>query len=337
MVLSGAPTVDFTAAPQDSGPVNPAGEPLHCGRRRKRIDCSAMMDCVIIGAGPAGLTAAIYLGRFRRNFRVIDAGDSRARRIPKSHNVGGYADGISGEELMARLLDHATRYGARIDRQDVIALRAERAGFAIRTNAHEIFTRTVILATGVADIPLPLPNLADAIGAQLVRYCPICDGYEARGLRIGVIGRGASGLQEALFLRTYAEDLTLLSLGSEMRLAAKEKAALARSGIKAIETPVAEIRTGARSVLVGTADGWIEFDTLYSALGVEPRSALARAAGAALTAEGCVLVDKHMRTNVSGLYAIGDVIEGLDQINAAIGHASIAATAVHNQLLDAGD
>jgi thioredoxin reductase (NADPH) len=165
----------------------------------------------------------------------------------------------------------------------------------------------------------------------LLRYCPICDGYEARGQRIGVIGHGARGLGEALFMaRTYGSDVTLLTLGTP--LAGEDRPKPAEHGIAVIETPLAALEmAGGQITAVGQDGSRHAFDTLYSALGLEVRSGLARALGAEHDAEGALTVDAHGQTSLRGLYAAGDVARGLNQIVVAMGQAAIAATAIHNR------
>ena len=178
----------------------------------------APLDCLIIGAGPAGLTAAIYLARFRRRFRVIDGGASRARLIPTSHNHAGFPKGIAGPELLARMAAQARKYGAEIVSGTVTALSRGADGlFSATVDGVVVRAYTVLMATGVIDVEPNLPNLPRAIERGLVRHCSVCDGYEVIGHRIGVLGRGAEGLREALFLRTYTDDITLMSLGEPPR------------------------------------------------------------------------------------------------------------------------
>ena len=177
------------------------------------------LDCLVIGAGPAGLTAAIYLARFRSRFCMIDGGASRAALIPTSHNHAGFPEGIAGPVLLERMAAQARKYGADIVPGTVTSLQHDGDGaFTAQIDGQRLRARTVLMATGVVDIEPELPDLPQAIRRGLIRHCAICDGYEVIGHRVGVIGRGDSGLREALFLRTYTEDITLLSLGQPMDL-----------------------------------------------------------------------------------------------------------------------
>ena len=295
----------------------------------------APLDCLVIGAGPAGLTAAIYLGRFRRRFCVVDGGASRASLIPTSHNHAGFPGGISGPALLARMAAQARKYGARIVSGTVTGLARDADGvFSAKLDGALVRARTVLLATGVIDIEPDLPNVPQAIGRGLIRHCAVCDGYEVIGHRVGVIGRGDGGLREALFLRTYTNDITLLSLGEPLDLSAEELRKAEAAGIVLIEEPVASVEIeGDRIASLTTRGGACKpFDSVYSALGDRVRSDLARHVGAKLEDKGCIITDEHQHSSIPGLYAAGDVVRSLDQISVAMGEAAIAATSIHNQL-----
>jgi thioredoxin reductase (NADPH) len=158
------------------------------------------VDCLVVGGGPAGLTAAIYLARFRRTVLVVDGNSSRASLIPKTYNYPGFADGISGIALLKRLRDQATQYGARIHEGLMTSLEPTGAGLRGQVGSHFVAARKVILATGIVDEKPVLPNLREFIYGGEIRFCPICDGYEVRDKRIGVLGPAKQGLQKALFL-----------------------------------------------------------------------------------------------------------------------------------------
>lgn len=294
------------------------------------------LDCVVIGAGPAGLTAAIYLARFRRRFRVIDGGASRAALIPISHNHAGFPDGIAGPALLARMAVQAQKYGAEIVAGTVTALERGTDGlFRAKLDNDLVRARTVLLATGVVDVEPALPDLPDAIRRGLIRHCGICDGYEVINHRVGVIGRGDSGLREALFLRTYTDDITLLSLGQSLDLSPEEIQRANAAGIVLIDEPVTSVEVeGDRIATLTLRSGACRpFDSLYSAMGGKARSDLAHGLGAKLGDKGCVLTNEHLCSSVPGLFTAGDVVRSLDQISVAMGEAAIAATSIHNLLL----
>jgi thioredoxin reductase (NADPH) len=298
-----------------------------------------ILDCLIIGGGPAGLTAALYLARFGRSFLLADSGASRAAWIPASHNFPVFSDGIAGVAMLARQREHVARYGVTPVVGTVTDLRRHEAGFAadisaVAGPARSVLARTVLMATGAVDIQPDLPNLPDALARGLVRYCPICDGYEARGQKIAVIGYGDHGLGEAAFMaRTYSHDVTLLTLGQTMHLSDECRGTAEQYAIRVIEAPVEALAvSGDKIVALRAAGEEHRFDTLYSALGLTVRSGLAAALGAEVAPNGALTVDAHNRTNVDGLYAAGDTVAGLNQIVVAMGHAAVAATDIHNRL-----
>ena len=293
-----------------------------------------MEDCIIIGAGPAGLTAAIYLARFHLSIRLFDCGSSRAALIPRTHNHAGFPGGIKGTDLLALMLQQAEEFNAVREQVAVTAIERADDGFVIRTDAHLYPARTVLLATGVVNKrpDMPADEHATALARGLIRYCPICDGYEVTDKRIGVIGTGDHGMKEALFLRGFTRDITLIAPGAAHDLDEACRAKLHAAGIQHIDGPYTPVRIAGDRIAVTTPHGTLAFDSLYPALGSTIRSELAVAAGARATAEGCLEVDDHQRTTVPGLFAAGDVVKGLDQISHAMGEAGVASTAIRNLL-----
>lgn len=291
------------------------------------------LDAIVIGAGPAGLTAAIYLGRFRRRFLVVDGGDSRAGWIPVSHNHPGFPDGIHGADLLARMRIQALKYGADIRVGTASALRREVGGFAVELEGARFTAPFVICATGVKDTPLPFPNLFDAVQRGLVRICPICDAYEVIGQKVAVVGEGEHGAREALFVRHYSDQVTLLVVG-DAPLGEAMRRELAEAGIDLVETRVREVVVEGDRIVAFDHDGGARhaYDAVYSALGSVSRSALMVDVGAEVNDAGCAIVGRHQRTSVPGLYAAGDIVLGLNQISVAQAEGAIAATDIHNQL-----
>jgi len=294
-----------------------------------------VLDCLVIGAGPAGLTAAIYLARFRRNLAIIDAGNSRAEYIPRTRNYPGFPDGISGPELLERLREQARRYGATVQQGLVESLTRDAGHFVAHLGVRELPARKVLLATGIVDKEPEMRDFKEAIQAGCVRLCPICDGFEVSDRSVAVYGPARSAIGHAFFIHTFASDVTLLTPRGDEPLARDECSALARCGVRVVESPVAEMYiTPDRRAGVRTADGAVHvFDTVYPSLGCRPRVEIALALGAQCDAQGNLVVDPHQETSVRGLYAAGDAVSSsLNQISVATGHAAIAATAIHNAL-----
>ena len=295
------------------------------------------LDAIVIGAGPAGLAAAIYLARFRRQVLVLHDGDSRAAWIPRSHNHPGFPGGIVGVDLLDRTRRQAEEFGARIEEARVTGLAVDGDGFTVVTADRSLSARSVILATGVVDRLPDLPGVEAAVRRSLVRICPICDGFEVVGQTVAVIGDSALGAGEARFLQTYTDDVTLIHTGAASDLPDEERASLAKAGVRLIEAPIQEVTLDhdRLTALAFTQQGRLEFDAVYTALGVDPRTDLADQAGARRCDDGRLIVDDHQETTVPGLYAAGDLVRGLNQISTGQGEAAIAATALHNRLREA--
>ncbi len=292
-------------------------------------------DAIVVGGGPAGLSAALYLARYCRDTLVIDDGRSRALAIPRSHNVPGFAAGIAGPDLIDQMRAHAGRYGARLTKAHIVAAARDGDDFVLAAdNGGEFRGRTLVLATGLATDPMDLaPDvLRAAITAGTLRYCPICDGYEHRGKRIAVIGALADAAGEALFLRTFSNDVTLVSIG-DGPVPAAEAAALLERGVALVHGSLLALEPGTQGIGVRIGDDaplW--FDVLYPVEVTQPRSALARDLGVGLGEKGKLPADAMFGAGVDGLFGAGDIVEGLDQISVAMGHGAIAATRAHNWL-----
>jgi len=293
-----------------------------------------LLDCLVIGGGAAGLTAALYLGRYRRRVMVADAGASRLRLIPRSRNVMGFPDGIAGTELLERMRLHVSHYGVEMRQGCVSELRMTGGTFEAVVDGATLRARTVLLATGAIDVEPEVPGLAEGLKAGHVRYCPVCDGYETQGRRVAVLGREVHGLRESLFVCGFENQVTWLSLGSEGAVGAGGLEQLRARDVRVVGGQPRAIRCEPdRGIVVDMPGGEVlEFDVLYPALGMRHASGLATALGARAQEDGQLEVDDHLRTTVPGLYAAGDVAAGLNQISVAAGHAAIAATAIHNSL-----
>jgi len=295
-----------------------------------------IIDCLIVGGGPAGLTAAIYLARFHLDILVVDGGKSRASLIPCTRNHAGYPDGIEGTELLRRMREQACKYGAKIETEFVTKLeRDQKTGlFTANWGSGSATARAVLIATGVSNRRPPMEEELhdDALARGLVRYCPICDGYEVTDKRIGVIGSGSHGVAEALFLRSYTADVTLIAPDKALRLKPEDNQKLKEAGIECVDGPAQAVAIATNCITVDTAEGHYTFDSIYPALGSDTHTQLAEMLSAKLAADGCIQCDDHQRASVPGLYAAGDVVHGLDQISHAMGEGGVAATTIRNDL-----
>jgi thioredoxin reductase (NADPH) len=294
-----------------------------------------ILDCAVIGGGPAGLTAGIYLGRFRRRVAVFDTRRSRAEWIPRSHNLPGFPEGVKGPVLLERMRDQARLYGVSLREQRVEAMsRAAGEVFCLQVDGSSVLAKTVLLATGVLENEPALPRVDEAVRRGVIRICPICDGYESIGRSIAVLGNSEHAAAEALFLRTYTEQLTLILVGQDNRISDPRRKALAEAGAAVIEAGIdsVQLHDDGRGAVCTAGGEARRFDAIYSAFGTTPQSQLAEAVGARLDEDRRLYADDHQQTSVEGLYAAGDLVRGLNQISVATGEAAIAATAIHNRL-----
>jgi thioredoxin reductase (NADPH) len=293
-----------------------------------------MFDAAVIGGGPAGLMAAIYLARFRLSVFLANAGNSRAAIIPRTHNQPFWPEGISGTDLLERMQRHLAKYPVQFMRAEVDDIRQGQDGFELRMGGAGVHAKAIIVATGVVNCRPRMSDLDhdEAVRQGLLRYCPICDGYEITDRTIAVVGKGDGLYREAKFLRSYTPALTVFSETGSLGLSDNQRRELTELGIELLDELVPRYHLRDPDLEVRLGPRVRKFESVYAALGSKVRSELAVALGARATEQGYLVVDRHQRTGVPGLYAAGDVVMGVDQIAHAIGQAAVAATALRNDL-----
>jgi thioredoxin reductase (NADPH) len=291
-------------------------------------------DTLIIGGGPGGLTAAIYLRRFTRKVALFDKGNSRLSLIPVSHNYPGFPDGVRGTELLANLRCQLARYDGEVRDGEITGLRIEDGTFVGEYDGGEVRALSVLIATGIKDIGLPIDSWRAAVACGAVRLCPVCDGYDVIDKRIAVVSSETNPIGHAMFMRTFSTDVTLFDRTEGSILTADERHRLEAAGVGYVSSAVCGVNmTDDMKPVLTTSNGKThEFDVLYPMLGEAARSELAAALGAETGDCGELVVDQFQCTSVPGLYAVGDVVRGLNQISVATGAAAVAATRIHNTL-----
>lgn len=292
------------------------------------------LDVLIIGGGPAGLTAALYLSRFRRHVAVVEHGRSRARFIPISRNDPGFDDGISGGDLLRRLRRQVRQYETPIHSSVVERLwRDERGAFNAQLGAAVVQATCVLLATGVTDVLPPGQHVHDAIHRGILRICPVCDGYETRDQRVGIYGSIIRAVGHAQFLRSFTP--TVHVLPSEPYGSFEWDRAREAQGVGGIViepgTWRLDVEQGS-AACTNAAGERRTFDTIYLMLGVRPNTALVEPLGVRCDDAGYVEADSRQQTSVPGLYAAGDVVCAINQICVGTGQAAIAASSIHREL-----
>jgi thioredoxin reductase len=292
-------------------------------------------ECVVVGGGAAGLSAALVLGRARRRVLVLDAGEQSNR---PAHGIGGLLghDGLAPDALYERGRAELAAYPT-VELRDgrVVAGERDDGRFVLTTaDGDTLHAERVLLATGMRYAVPGLPGV-DALWGDTVFHCPYCHGWELRDRLLAVLGNMA-GAHRALLLRQWSADVVLLTDGPA-ELDADERARLDRAGIPVDERPVAGVRgrDGALEAVLFADGGELARDGLLVGAPLQQRSGLAGDLGAELTERGGVDADAFGRTTVPGLYAAGDVASPMPQVAGAIADGSRAAAAINDDLLAA--
>jgi len=296
-----------------------------------------MYDCLIIGAGIAGLQAAIQLGRYNHKTMVLDAGDGRSAICHSYHNILGYPDGISGPKLREIGRQQAERLGVEFIIGKAAKARKTNDGFEIESENGEIHkAKRLLLATGIMDRIPPFPDLMPALGNS-VYVCPDCDGYEVKDKSTIVMGAGNVGANMALTLSYFSNKITYVN-HERTEVDDEKKAAMQEKGIEYVEATIEKVEadgpdfTGVELTNGGnlTAErGFIAFG------GNEVKSQLAQQLGVELHENKHVLVDPRTKmTSVEHVWAAGDVVAHSEQVTIAMGDGMQASIWIHKTLLE---
>ena len=292
---------------------------------------SPTWDCIIVGAGPAGLNAALVLGRARWRVLVLDNGAPRNYATHEMHGVLGH-DGLDPAELRARGRAELARYGVEVVTLEVQDAEVLDGAVRVTCAGRTELTRTVLLATGMLDELPDIPGFADVWGTS-AHTCPYCDGFEHRDERLAVLAAGDRGEHLAVLLRQWSDDVVLLSNGPH-NLAADQLARVQAVGVPVIETPVVGLDShDGRLRRVRLGDGQtLDRDALFFYVGWRLRNDVARALGCELRDDGSIAVDANQATTVDRVYAAGNCSEPRALVPAAAGSGTTAAVAINARL-----
>ena len=273
-----------------------------------------MGKVVIIGSGPAGVSAALYARRGGADVTVLSKGLalSGLAKAEKIENYYGLAEPISGAELHARGIDGAKKIGVEFVEDELLSLMFNESftGFKVTGKKHELEADSVIVATGAARQSLPIPGVKEFEGKG-ISYCATCDAFFYRGKTVAVVGAGVYALHEAQALLPHAAQVILLTNGAGL-------AAEVPTEIRICTAKIAVIDGDKRVEKVVFADGSaLSLDGVFIALGTVGSTAIARKIGAQLDGNN-IKIDAHGATNVPGLFAAGDCTGGLLQIAKAV-------------------
>lgn len=280
-----------------------------------------MSDVIIIGAGPAGISAALYTVRSGLETTVITAGDSALAKAEKIENYYGFAEPISGKELLTRGIDGAERLGVKFTNKQAVSIDYEDGGFSVVTSDDKKHRcKAVLLATGSRRLAPSIEGLTEFEGKG-VSYCAVCDAFFYRNKNVGVLGSGEYALHEAKILAKTSKSVTVFTNG-------EEPTAVFPSEFTIVKEPLSTLTGEAKiekAVLLGGTE--VKIDGLFVAYGVASSVALAQKAGA-VTIGGKIRVNDSMMTNVNGFFAAGDCTGGLLQVSKAVGDGAAAGMAI---------
>ncbi len=295
----------------------------------------SVYDVAIVGGGPAGLSAALWLGRYLHSVVVIDSGDPRNW---ETRGVNGFltAQGIKSPELRKRGREDAERFGAKLVAavvEKVDNVNSERFVLTLQSG-DKISSRRILLAIGIKDVWPRIPGLADCYG-ETVHVCPDCDGYDTRGCKTIVVGAGRKAVGMAFSIANWTSEIVICTNGEDANIEQKHLDKLKTLNIPVIETKIEKVSSENREIRCITLEGGMQLDCdrLFFAIGQYPADDL----GAELKCErdegGLIVIDDHYHTSVLNVFAAGDIVPGPQLAIAAASDGAIAAGAIHASLV----
>lgn len=292
-------------------------------------------DVIIVGGGPAGLSAAIYLGRAKRDTLVIDSGKPMARWEPHVQNYLGFPDSISGEELIARGRDHASGCGVEFVEDEIVAARGRKNAFVLESERNCYAARRLVIATGIHHIPPDIEGVRECLGHSMF-FCKDCDGNRVEGKAVGVYGWTNEAVEYALAMLVYSPKVAIFTDGRRPKWNKKHRhwiqsycMPVYKREIKKVNRSDHELRS------LGLADGSEVFiDALFTTRGDVYFNRLAKSLGARVDREGEIRVDEYQETTVPGVYAAGCVTPANCQIIIAAGQGAVAAQSINRDLFE---
>ncbi|HAQ57060.1 MAG TPA: thioredoxin reductase [Acholeplasmatales bacterium] len=280
-----------------------------------------MADVIVVGGGPAGISAAIYLQRFKRDVLVLMKDQGALGKADSIENYYGIVEAVSGAELIARGVAQAERLGVKVRKEEVLAIEAG-DGFSVKTAAGVYTAKAVLLATGMSRTNLKVRRYNDFVGRG-ISFCAVCDGFLYRQKKIGIVGNGEFMLEELDVLRNFSKDLTVFTNG--------EKLVHTPENVKIVADPLVEILGTDRLSGIATSTSQYPLDVLFVAIGTASASDFAIRIGA-LMDNNKIVVDADFMTNIEGLFAAGDCIGGLAQVAKAVADGAQAGITIHKHL-----
>lgn len=292
-------------------------------------------DVAVVGGGPAGLTAALWLGRYLHSVALIDSGDPRNW---ETRGINGFlgAQGIRSPELRAKGRADAESFGVELVDDEVCRIHNTNGERFVLDLYHgrTIEARRMLLAIGIKDIWPDIPGLSDCYG-ETAHVCPDCDGYETRGRKTVVVGSGRKAVGMALSLTTWTEKIVICTNGMPADMEAKHLEKLKALNIPVLEAKVNRISSKDHEIRCINLDGGMQLDCdrLYFAIGQYPADDLGAQLKCKRNDLGLIEIDEHYHTSVLNVFAAGDIVGGAQLAIAAAADGAIAALAIHASLV----
>lgn len=294
-------------------------------------------DCIIVGGGIAGLQAAIQLGRYEHDILVVDSNDGRSAICRSYHNLLGWPDGVSGEQLRSLGRQQAEAVGVEFQSDRIVAARKDKGEFILDgKDGYHYVGRKLLLATGVMDNIPKIKNLLPCLGLS-VYVCPDCDGYEVKNKKVVILGSGEAGAEMAQTIHYWTDGITFINHESK-EVTVETRRKLEERNIRYVEGNISEAIVEGDSDFHGVRldngeeisgeKGFIAFG------GNKVHTELARELGVEILDNKHINADARSKeTNVEDVWAAGDIVAHSEQVSTAMGDGSIAAIWIHKKLL----
>jgi thioredoxin reductase (NADPH) len=292
-------------------------------------------EVVIVGGGLAGLSAAIYLGRARREPLLIQSERSMAKWEPDVQNYLGFPDGIDGSELLDRGMKQAGKFHVEIVHDEIQSLQLNEQGFELFGESHRYQARRVLIATGLTHLPPKIPGVKECLGHSLF-FCKDCDAYRVQGKRIVILGCNNEAADYALAMLLFSPGVTICTNGQTPVWDSSRHGWLMEYQVTIQKECVHRIEheDGQLTALRFDNGASLNIEAAFVTRGDICHSDLVRSVGAELTADGQIVVDHCLRTSVPNLYAAGCVTTANCQMIIAAGQGAIAAQAINRDLFE---
>jgi len=290
-------------------------------------------EVAVVGGGPAGLSAALYTTRLGHDTVVVDRGGGRAAMMLDTHNVIGVTEDVSGNEFLATATEQITEYGGRVVRDFVTEIGREPDGrFRLSGNSTELLADRVVLGVGFSDErpDPPLPRTGKGL-----HYCLHCDAYMFVDKPVYVMGTGDSAAYVAMIMLNFTDEVDILTRGDPINWSDKTQKLVEAHPVEVIESDITGMNKG--------EDGWLEsfefedgslreYKGGFAMYGSKYNTELAESLGCEVNDDGTIVVDDHGQTSVEGVYAVGDITPGHNQVPVAMGKGAKAGLAIHKEL-----